>query len=512
MVIYELGGGTDPAHLTVSSATFLLPLTETIAVAATANAVSFEGTSFATLSVHGLISAADGSGVVADAASTSAAVVLATGASVTASLVGVLLEGTGQRLVNNGTVTSTSAGGAVGIGAGAAVGMIATTETTLNHGTIDGGNVSGVSMGAFGFQTLGNTGSIDGLVGVELGAVQSLIDNSGRIHGDAIGIHAQSTAYYNQIVNSGRIIGGINGIQSDQTNRLSVINDGTIRTLDQASGAAYRGGAASDDLTNSGKIVGDVLLEDGNDDYHAHGGGTVSGDVHGGTGTDSLVGAGADDRLFGDADTDSLNGRGGNDLLDGGAGVDDLSGGKGNDTLRGGDGIDTLNGGNGDDQLSGGAQSDSLWGYQGSDTLNGDAGGDTLFGGAGNDSLVGGSGTDTLHGGAGADDLRGGNGNDTIDGGTGDDTLRGGAAADHFFFDTGVPTDFGTDHIRDYEDGVDKIDIDLSGIADTMLFVDAAVTNSHGNAVVDLSQVGPQYSGTLIIDGAAHQIDWTDFI
>lgn len=68
---------------------------------------------------------------------------------------------------------------------------------------------------------------------------------------------------------------------------------------------------------------------------------------------------------------------------------------------------------------------------------------------------MGGRGHDELEGGAGNDRLYGGAGRDTLEGGAGDDTLVGGRGADVFEFDFGD----GQDVVRDFEDGLDRIDV-----------------------------------------------------
>jgi Ca2+-binding RTX toxin-like protein len=81
-------------------------------------------------------------------------------------------------------------------------------------------------------------------------------------------------------------------------------------------------------------------------------------------------------------------------------------------------------GGTGDETIAGAGLADRLYGGGGNDTLNGGAGNDTLDGGTGNDTLVGGADDDTLNGGAGNDILQGGAGLTTAVGGAGDDTYR----------------------------------------------------------------------------------------
>ena len=115
---------------------------------------------------------------------------------------------------------------------------------------------------------------------------------------------------------------------------------------------------------------------------------------------------------------------------------------------------DTLTGGNGDDRIIGTNNNDVLRGRGGRDLLRGGSGADTLLGGSGNDKL------------------NGGTGNDIIDGGAGNDILMGAAGADTF-----VLRNNGTDKIRGFELGIDKI-----GLADGMSFEDITIaggTHSH---------------------------------
>lgn len=76
------------------------------------------------------------------------------------------------------------------------------------------------------------------------------------------------------------------------------------------------------------------------------------------------------------------------------------------------------------------------------------------------DFIVGTDGDDYISGGSGQDTIYGGAGNDTIEGGSGRDFLYGGSGADIFVYRN--PSN-GVDFIRDFTQGVDKIDI--SGLA-----------------------------------------------
>lgn len=96
------------------------------------------------------------------------------------------------------------------------------------------------------------------------------------------------------------------------------------------------------------------------------------------------------------------------------------------------------------------------------DLLAGKSGNDALEGFAGDDHIKGRGGDDRILGGAGDDLLEGGSGNDVIAGGEGDDILYGDAGADTFVFVSGG----GTDEIKDFEVGVDKIDLSGAGVSD----------------------------------------------
>ena len=87
---------------------------------------------------------------------------------------------------------------------------------------------------------------------------------------------------------------------------------------------------------------------------------------------------------------------------------------------------------------------------------------DKLRGGAGDDTLFGSEGDDFLNGGQGNDVLNGGSGNDILIGLNGDNTLTGGSDADIFLFKRAGSNDT----VTDFEDGVDMLYVNLSGISD----------------------------------------------
>jgi len=123
------------------------------------------------------------------------------------------------------------------------------------------------------------------------------------------------------------------------------------------------------------------------------------------------------------------------------------------------------------------------------------AGNDTIDGGDGNDTLQGGAGTDTLLGGIGVDKLYGDAGNDTLTGGTG---------ADQFIWNAN--SNLGSDHVTDFENGIDKIRLIGTGATQ---FSDLTIGHDvNGWATITLA------NGTVItLDGVLQSaVDATDFL
>jgi Ca2+-binding RTX toxin-like protein len=178
--------------------------------------------------------------------------------------------------------------------------------------------------------------------------------------------------------------------------------------------------------------------------------------VKGGSAGDFLTGNGAANRLNGDAGHDTLEGLGGHDFLEGGAGNDFLYGGSGTDfAIYNTNGAVQVNlatnsaiGGLGNDTLDS-IENVTVYGT-GANTLTGNGGNNRLEGGDGNDTIVGGNGNDMIHGNSGNDSIRGGHGADTIEGDGGADILRWGNG------------DIGTDLVRGFQIGVDKLAIDTA--------------------------------------------------
>jgi Ca2+-binding RTX toxin-like protein len=181
-----------------------------------------------------------------------------------------------------------------------------------------------------------------------------------------------------------------------------------------------------------------------------------------------------------------------------------FAGANGNDSLDGGDGNDDMNGGHQDDYL--------LNGGNGSDELEGSYGNDSMFGGAGNDDVEGGDGNDWVLGNDGNDDLDGDNGNDFDErrrrqrhagwraGQRRADRRR---RADVFEFERGD----GRDVITDFQNGVDRIELDDFSAAQVRSAISAA-QQVGDNLVLALS------SDTVIVfkDMEKAQLDMNDFL
>lgn len=213
------------------------------------------------------------------------------------------------------------------------------------------------------------------------------------------------------------------------------------------------------------------FLPDG--DEHVSGRGRIRG-----TEADDIVtGSKRSDRITAGDGDDAVIGRSGGDRLYGQAGNDHLSGGAGRDRLFGGDGMDVLRG------------------DAGRDVLKGHGGDDRLLGGSGRDSLNGNDGNDVMDGGAGRDVLRGGEGDDRLGDGSGFDVLIGQAGRDTFV----MAADGGRDVIRDFEDGLDRID--FTALGEGVEFPDLSIRQ-------DGRRVRISYEGEVLIVEADGGLDF----
>ena len=235
--------------------------------------------------------------------------------------------------------------------------------------------------------------------------------------------------------------------------------DGNDRFVDGGGeGDHYHGGAGVDMMVYRGQSVTVNLLDS------SQNAGAAAGDVH--AGIERFVGTNGDDEFVANDSGIAVFGRDGDDTFVGGAGDDYFAGGSGSDTASGGDGNDRFvdNGGDADD-YDGGAGVDMMVYHGQSASVNladnsqnaGSAAGDTH---ANIERFVGTNGDDTFVGDEGDNFFFGRNGDDTFEGGSGRDSFVGGLGADSFVFRPGLEVDV----VRDYEQGVDVLDISAFGV------------------------------------------------
>ncbi|MDT1064667.1 calcium-binding protein [Paracoccus sp. CPCC 101403] len=377
------------------------------------------------------------------------------------------------------------------------------TSSIINHGrisgdvSIDGGEALIENFGII-------TGTWHGVAGRYLTVLNhGTISTEASLSGNSgiVGVGLQASSYVGgsvlNMTNSGDVVGRDFGICVSWSARyasLNVDNSGTIKGGIAGIAAAIEG---NDVVKNSGTIIGDVLLEGGNDIYISIGSGSVRGKINAGDGNDTVRGGAADEHFLGGAGNDVIYLSQGNDTLDGGNGFDIASfalarsgivARLGETFYSSGDGgfsstllnFEGFSGSAHADDLEGDDHDNMLDGYFGSDTLRGGAGNDTyvvdnagdrVIEGAGQGTdlvqssishtlasnvenltllgtaalsatgntlgnvLTGNAGSNRLFGLAGNDTLNGGAGNDALDGGTGADRMAGGTGNDTYRVD-----------------------------------------------------------------------------
>ncbi len=236
--------------------------------------------------------------------------------------------------------------------------------------------------------------------------------------------------------------------------------------------------------------------------------------IIGDSGANELLGGSGDDVIKGKGGDDTIHGNDGNDRIIAGGEEDQLYGGAGSDTIIGLSGDDLIEGNDGLDWLYGGRDQDLIYAGAGDDKVRGNIGSDVLYGEDGADDIRGGGNNDRAYGGAGNDFLLGGNGRDTLDGGAGNDVLFGGSgsssgdgAADVFVFDSTANGSGGFDRIRDFENGLDRIDLSAFGFS-SFADVEALASNRTGAMRIDFGG-----GDTVYIDGMSLvQFDASDVI
>ncbi|MGD8574588.1 MAG: hypothetical protein PVJ40_06520, partial [Gammaproteobacteria bacterium] len=347
---------------------------------------------------------------------------------------------TGDNIANTWSITGSDSGTLTGIGGFAAIQNLV-GGSGPDVFTLSGGTISGSIDGA---------GGNDTLVGDNLANTWHV---TGANAGDATGVAAFAgienltggSATDNFIIAGGTLGGSIvGGAGADVLQADDVVNSWTISSANAGSVTGTGGFSQIESLIGGSQSDSFVLS-----------GGTLSGTIVGGAGTDSLQGDNvANSWVVNGADSGTLTGTGGFSAIEnlvGGTGADSfvLSG---TGTLSG-----TLNGGAGNDALTA-ANVANTWQVTGTN-----AGTVTGTGGFSNiENLIGGSNPDsfTIAGGTIAGQINGGGGADTLIGdnmantwvitgadagtlsGTGGfvsvENLTGGTAADTFAFNDGA--------------------------------------------------------------------------
>ena len=175
----------------------------------------------------------------------------------------------------------------------------------------------------------------------------------------------------------------------------------------------------------------------------------------------------------------------GDDSIGTWSGRDFVISGKGDDSISPGsygtfpliDDNDFVIAGDGNDFVQSGDDQDFVFGGKGEDSIAGGEGNDFLFGGDDNDFIRADEGNDFIFG---------GNGNDIIFGDQGADIITGGSGADSFYYEhINESNAFASDLIKDFEQGVDVIDVSFLspwGIND---FSDVTVSNNGANTIIE---------------------------
>lgn len=331
--------------------------------------------------------------------------------SVATSAYGFIADGVNQRAIILGTIASTF---------GSYIGNSFTANTNYHLEIGAAGRLQAFIGRAFeglGYGRIDNAGTISsfGTIGVEIvdlgtSGLGSQINNTGLIEGN-VGIQIDGNAFAAVTLrNSGIVQGETNAYQDDSTT------------------------AHMDLITNTGTMIGDILLGTGDDLFDSRLG-TTTGATFGGDGSD---------RIYTGAGNQSLLGGVGNDVLMGGAGADLIYG-----------------GGDFDYALYSSAASGVVANLATGGTV-GDAKGDT-FGAL--EGLIGSNFSDILTGDTQGNRLLGGAGNDLLNGGLGNDTLFGQTGRDAFVFNT-IPNSVSNfDRIGDYVVIDDQIRIDDAAYA-----------------------------------------------
>ena len=300
---------------------------------------------------------------------------------------GILFNNTSQFTVSAANATAVQGGGA----------------TAENSGTI---TVTGTTS-AIGFDATGSSITNSGAITVTASA------------GTAYGIKVDSSVPIFSVTNTGTITAQ-HAIYEDPSGWpiLHLTNSGTINGdivlgLGSTTYPAIPGQSAGAQIHNTGAINGAIHLDtDGNDLYDGRGG-TQTGGIYLGAGTDTVYLGNEGETVYAGAGAAHVTGGTGADTFTGGAANDLVDGGGGNDVIDGGGGTNTASfasaatGVTVSLALQGSAQatgvgSVTLSNFQ---NLNGSAYADNLTGDANNNVIDGGGGSDVIDGGGGINTL-----------------------------------------------------------------------------------------------------------
>lgn len=347
----------------------------------------------------------------------------------------------GAELANSGTISSLLGNG-VGV-VGAAGGVTPSLFDIVNTGTIQAA-VDGVSIASESLALTNHGDIIAAGTGIRLTDDPALentlaLVNTGLVQGGSTAVEA--TGHADSVTNSGTLLGAVllgdgHNVFDNSGTVSGAITAGagadTFTNTGVASGAIDLGDGANA-VTNSGRIENGIILGAGDDTVLSEG--TILGDIHLGDGTNTATFAGA---VHG-----SLTGGANKDIIEiSGHLAGDVTLGNGADSLDIEGRIDgTVDMGTGTDTLRLGATARTTTG-----TLDGGSGDDTLLSridvedafnfefinlkGASNLGVVADAADTLIYGNRGANEIDGGDGADVIYGRSGGDLLLGGLGAD----------------------------------------------------------------------------------
>lgn len=399
-------------------------------------------------------------------ASTGNNVYVDTSVTIGVSNVAAITSGTGNRIWIEGTVLSGAINTIYMAGATASatsnIVEIGATGRVKNFGTGE----AAIAFAGSG-NTLLNAGTITSFFssGVRLNnsstTSQSTITNTGTIDAAEVGVARLDNVSVETIVlnNSGLIVGDV-----------------------ASYGWLFAPSTGRDLITNSGRMVGDVMLAGGSDVYNGAAG-RLTGKVLAGDGADIITTGIDNDWIEGGAGADVLRGNAGNDRLDGGTEADQMFGGVGNDVYVVDNAADIVNetGGNGIDTVA------ASLSFNLSNATR-------VIGAVENLVLSNTPGALVAAGNALANVITGNNLNNSLYGFAGNDRLTGGLGNDSFVFNTAPNTTTNRDVITDFTNAV--------GNNDTILLENAVFAK--------LGAAGPLNAGFFHVGASAH--DANDYI